>query len=370
MASRSGNDAVARSVLSRRLRNQGLHPPPFTKAVEVVAWHGAVQAQDYAAAKWGLGLRAPALRDAAVDEALARGAILRTHVMRPTWHFVLPRDIRWMLALTADRVRAAMNSYDRKLELDGRVFARSNAALERALGGGVHATREELAEVLGRAGIRAKGQRLGHLMMQAEIDQVVCSGPRRGRKFTYALLAERAPRAKVLPREEALQELALRYFRSHGPATLRDYVWWSGLRVNDARAGIALARPALDHEVVHGLTYWSAPSKPARASAATGAHLLPVYDEYLVAYKDRDLVVDHSRPVVPERQFDYSHSLVMDGRLVGTWRRALNRDSVLVAVESFKPLASTERAKVEAAAERLAKFLECGVTVSYRRRGP
>ncbi len=359
---------TARSILSHRLRNQGLHQSPFKSVAEVVEWHGAVQAQDYTAAKWGLGLRAPALRDAAVDEALARGAILRTHVMRPTWHFVSPRDIRWMLALTADRVRAAMNSYDRKLDLDRRAFARSNAALERALGGGVYRTREELAEVLGRAGIRAKGQRLGHLMMQAEIDQVVCSGPRRGKQFTYALLAERAPRAKILPREEALGELALRYFRSHGPATLRDYVWWSGLRVNDARSGIELARPAFEQEVVHGLTYWSASSKPARASAAIAAHLLPIYDEYLVAYKDRGLVLDRTQSVVSERQFDYSHYLVVDGRLVGTWRRTLTRASVAVAVESYKPLARADRSKVEAAAERLATFLDCGVSLSFGRR--
>jgi hypothetical protein len=122
--------------------------------------------------------------------------------------------------------------------------------------------------------------------------------------------------------------------------------------------------------VVHGLTYWSVPGKPARASAATAAHLLPIYDEYVVAYKDRDLVLDRTRPVVPERQFDYSHYLVVDGRLVGTWRRTSTRDSVLVAVESFKPLASRERAKVEGAADRLGRFLECGVTLSYRRRRP
>jgi len=352
-------------VVSRRLRNHGLDRPEFDEPSEVVAWLGAVQAQDYAAAKWALGVRARGLDDAAVERAFTRGTILRTHVMRPTWHFVTPRDIRWMLALTAPRVSALMGHYNRKLELDGRVFARSHAALERALGGGAHHTRAELAATLARAGIRAKGQRLAHLMMQAELDQVICSGPRRGAQFTYALLAERAPRARTLTREEALAELARRYFSSHGPATLRDYAWWSGLTMREAQTGIDLVRPSLVREVVGELTCWSVSSRRAARPAGPLGHLLPIYDEYLIAYKDRDLVVGPAR-AKPERAFEVVHYLIMGGRLVGSWRRTAQKDSTLVAVTAYRSLTRAEAGEARAATQRLGKFLGQETALSIR----
>ena len=367
MAPAALTDAAARSILSRRLRNQALRQSSFATPGEVVAWHGAVQAQEYAPARWALGLRAPGVRDAAVDEALAQGTILRTHVMRPTWHFVVPRDIRWMQELTAPRVRAAMAPYDRKLELDGPVFARSHKVLERALGEKSDRTREELAEVLRRAGIRAQGHRLAHLMMRAEIDQVICSGPRRGKQFTYALIASRASRAKALPREEALAELALRYFRSHGPATVRDYSWWSGLTMPEARVGIELVKPVLEQEVLGGLTYWSVPQRAPRGSGAAPAYLLPIYDEYMNAYRNRDLVVSPMRGVDPVRRFVYNHYVVVDGRLAGSWLWTATGKGVLVTLAPFEPLTRADQDKVEAAVDRLGTFLEPGVTLSFRR---
>ena len=235
----AGVTAAAFHLVRERLRNQSLAVSRLRTPGEVVAWLGAAQAQDYAGAKWALGLRAKGLTDAAVEQAFDEGAILRTHILRPTWHFVAPADIRWMLALSAPRVHA-VNAYAyRTFELDAAVLARSRAALERALAGGRQLTRLELAKVLQRAGVQADGPRLAHVMMHAELDAVICSGARRGKQFTYALLEERAPRAKVLPRDEALAELTRRYFASHGPATLRDYVWWSGLTARDARAGMA-----------------------------------------------------------------------------------------------------------------------------------
>ena len=237
---------------------------------------GAVQAQDYTGAAWALALRAADLTLADVDRALAAGRILRTHVLRPTWHFVAPADIRWMLALTGPRVQAAMRSYDHKLELDGRVYARARALMSTALEGGHALTRAELAGVLRAGGIEAAGQRLAHIVMHAELEADICSGPRRGAQFTYALLAERAPRATLLPRGEALAALAERYFRSHGPATVRDFAWWSGLTLADARVAVA------DLPAGRGEVLAAAPG-PERA---LGAHyLLPNYDEYLIAYK-------------------------------------------------------------------------------------
>src|SRR6266702_3694762 len=225
------------NIAHQRLHNQLITQQTFEKAGDVVKWLGAVQAQDYAAAKWALGLR----MQNSTDEI-----ILRTHVMRPTWHFVLPADIRWMLALTAPRVLATIAYYDRTLGLDDTVFTHTNTVLAKALQGGKQLTRDELASVLQQAGIATDNlQRTGHVLMHAELDGIICSGARRGKQFTYALLDERTPQARTLDRGEALAEFARRYFTSRGPATLQDFVWWSGLTVADARTGLEMVTSQL-----------------------------------------------------------------------------------------------------------------------------
>ena len=223
-----------------RLAGQFLTTDGPTTPVDVVQILGAVQSQDYAGAKWALAQRVRGVTDAAIEATVDAGDILRTHVLRPTWHFVTPADIRWMLALTAPRVRAKMAGPNRRLELDRAFVRRSIGVFEKALAGGRSLTRQELSAELQRARLGViTGQRLGHLMMEAELDAVVCSGPRRGRQFTYALLEERAPAAPTRSSEEALHDLTRRYFTTRGPATPHDFTWWSGLTVADAKRGIA-----------------------------------------------------------------------------------------------------------------------------------
>src|SRR6266516_4352031 len=206
-----------REIAHQRIHNQLITHQTFEKVGDVLRWLGAVQAQDYAAAKWALGLRMQNSTDDMIEQAFTDGTILRTHVMRPTWHFVLPADIRWMLALTAPRVLATIAHYDRTLELDDAVFTRSNTVLVKALQGGKQLTRAELVSVLQQAGIATDNvQRIGHILMHAELDGMICSGARRGKQFTYALLDERAPQARTLDRDESLYALAWGYFTSHG----------------------------------------------------------------------------------------------------------------------------------------------------------
>ncbi|TMF51214.1 MAG: winged helix DNA-binding domain-containing protein [Chloroflexi bacterium] len=266
-------------IAHQRLHNQLIARHTFEKPSDVVQWLGAVQAQDFAGAKWALGLRIEGATDESIERAFADGTILRTHVMRPTWHFVSPADIRWMLALTAPRVNAANAYYYRRLELDEAIFTRSNAALVKALQGGKQLTRAELVSALRQAGIAADDLlRFAHIIMHAELDGIICSGARRGKQFTYALLEERAPQARTLERNEALAEFARRYFTSHGPATLQDFVWWSGLSAADARAGLAMVTSQLIHEDVDGQTYWfSTSSLPARDLTQT-IFLLPNFE--------------------------------------------------------------------------------------------
>lgn len=351
-------------IAHRRLHNQRIAGAPLAKPEDVVQWLGAVQAQDYAGAKWAVGQRAGNGTDAAIDRAFADGAILRTHVMRPTWHFIAPNDIRWMLALTAPRVNA-LNAYRyRRLELDDAVFARSNAAISRALRGGKELTRLELVCVLEQAGIHADDpSRFGHLIMRAELDAVVCSGALRGNRHTYALLEERAPRATTLERDEALAELAGRYFTSHGPATLKDYVWWSGLTVTDAKRGLEMVRPHLIDEVVDGRTHWfSASTPPARDTSPT-AYLLPNFDEYIVGYTDRGAAFDaaHAEMLGPRGNVLFSNIIVIDGRVAGTWKRTFRKSAVAVEMIPFARLNDAEIDALTAAAKRYGAFVDLPV---------
>ena len=240
----------AHEIARRRLYNQHLWGARCDSPEHVVSWLGAMQSQEFAYAKWSVAQRTNGAIDAAMDQALADGTILRTHVVRPTWHFVLPADIRWLLALTAPRVNALSAYYFRQLGLDDAVFRKTNALFSKVLRGGRQLTRTELATMVQRSGIAASGQRLGYILMRAELDAIICSGARRGKRQTYALFDERAPRAKRMRRDDALAELTRRYFVSRGPATLKDYVVWSSLTGAEGRIGLEMVRSRLEHDVI------------------------------------------------------------------------------------------------------------------------
>ncbi len=349
------------NVAQRRLAGQHLTAPTLENPADVVHRLGAVQAQDYGGAKWAVAMRTRgAIADSVVEQAVSDGSILRTHLLRPTWHFVAPADIRWMLALTAPRISAAMAHYNKKLELDTTVFRRSNTALARALRDGKQMTRPELAAVLRRARINVDGtQRLAHLMMQAELDAVVCSGARRAKQFTYALLDERVPPAAPLDRDEALLELTKRYFGTRSPATPHDFAWWSGLTVADATKGIRLAGAALEREVIDDRTYWFDPSTDIRASAKSTAFLLPNYDEYFIGFKDRSAIAHRLRStdLVTGGDAVTAHVIVVDGQLVGRWKRSIERDAVVIALNLLVPLTKNEQRAVRPAVEAYSEFL-------------
>ena len=328
-------------IAARRLLNHRLTGAALSRPADVVAWYGAVQAQEYEPAKWALALRMPdGSVDADVERAFETGRILRTHVMRPTWHFVTPADIRWMLELTAPRVHRVMSTYNRQLGLDARTLVRASAIIERAIGDEQFLTRRELGERLQRRRLTLDGVRLAQLTMHAELEGIICSGPRRGKQSTYALVAERAPKAKRLSRDEALATLASRFFRSHGPATVRDFVWWSGLTTADAKRALEMNRAR--KEEVDGRTYWTigqmtSPPLPLLVPGVGGqgwsprktAHLLPIYDEFLVAYRDREAVPHGPTTVAsgPRASVTFQHALAIAGQVAGTWRRQRSEET-------------------------------------------
>ena len=354
------------NIIANRLYNQLISRPAFETPAEVVEWLGAVQAQGYASAKWAVGLRMKDGSDAALDRALADGTIIRTHVMRPTWHFVTPADIRWMLALTAPRVRAALSYNSRRLGLDASVYKRSNSALAKALRGGKQLTRLELVPLLRERGIKTDNLGFIHILLHAELDAIICSGGRRGRQFTYALLDERVPQVKKLDRDESLAELTRRYFTSHGPATVQDYAWWSGLTNSDAKSGIELLKPRIKNEVVDGQTYWYAASMPSVKDDPHMAWLLPAFDEYMVGYTDRTVIIDlqHSKMLDGFAGALLNNSLVIDGRIVGMWKRTLKKDAVAIELKLLASLDKAQTRALDAAIDRYGRFLDLPVLVT------
>lgn len=361
--------AVSEYILANRLRTQRLVGEPFASVKEAVGWFGAVQSQDYTAAKWALGQRINGAVEADIDAAFDRGEILRTHVMRPTWHFVLPPDIVWIQQLTSHRVLSGLAARHRTLELDAKTVARATEVMGEALAGGNFLTRTELAKTLTAAGISVEGQRLPHIIASAEHRNVITSGPRRGKQFTYALLADRAPKARPKDREEALTELTLRYFRSHGPAQVIDFAWWSGLAVRDIKIGIDLAGHALEHEQVGGVDYYymGESDKGVASRARPVAHLLPNFDEFTVAYRDRSALLDPGVTFNPKLFAYYrdstpmggilSNVVVVGGRVRGAWSRTATARAVRVNLRLLAPPSRQERAAIEAAVAAFGRFL-------------
>ncbi|MDX6680425.1 MAG: hypothetical protein QOG94_464, partial [Solirubrobacteraceae bacterium] len=273
-------------IVRRRLHAQRLTGEPFATAAQAVAYLGAVQAQEHAEALWALGARVRDHDEAAVAAACDRGEILRTHVLRPTWHFVAAADLRWLLRLTGPRVLAKDAGRMRQLGLDAGTLARVHELLLATLSDGEPRTRAELASALDAAGVDTSGQRIAHAVMHAELSGVLCGGPRRGAHHTYLPLDGRVPRAPERDRDADVAELVLRYFSSHGPATPRDFAWWSGLTIADAQAGLAAAGERLVAEPDDHGTQWISLADRAADPPHRGALLLGTYDETLVAYRD------------------------------------------------------------------------------------
>ena len=357
------------SIARRRLASQHLVTPTLRRATDVVRALGAVQAQDYSGAKWAVGQRTKGLTDSEIDRAFARGDILRTHVLRPTWHFVLPEDARWMLELTAPRVEAFMAYHSRWLGLDKPLFRKSHAALERALRDGNQLTRTELREALIRARIKVPtGQHMGGLLMQAELDRVVISGARRGKQFTYALFDERVPKGEPRDRDGALEQLTLRYFATRSPATVHDFAWWSGLAVRDAKRGIEIAGSKLAREIHDGREYHAVRRTARAARAVRIAHFLPNYDEYFIGFKDRSAIADRLGGGVTKSQLNalMGHVLFIDGQIVGGWKRSA-RDAAELKLQLLVKITAAERALVRRAARRLEAFLNAPVKLNFGR---
>jgi hypothetical protein len=339
----------------RRLLVQRVAGAPFAGPREAVASLCAVQAQDYRGALWAVGLRTRHASEADVERAIADRSIVRTWPMRGTLHLVAAADVRWMMELLAPRAVAANAARERQLGLDRAAFARSRALLGRALRGGRRLTRDALYAVLREGGVSPAGQRGIHVLWRLAHERLLCPAARDGKQQTFALFEEWVPRGRALSREEGLAELAARYFGGHGPATIQDLAWWSGLAAGDVREALALARPGLAREVVDGRELWRSASARARRGAGDAAHLLPAFDELLVGYRDRSAIL---APAHADRVHHLlSPTIVAGDRVVGTWTRSPRGDAVVVKATFFGRPGRARREALAAAAERYGAFL-------------
>jgi hypothetical protein len=341
-----------------RAAAQRLSKPAAGTPAGIVAWLGAVQSQDYPLAKWSVAQRL-SQSNAGVEAAIADGSILRAHVLRPTWHFVARDDLRWMQELTAPRVLALMHHYDRRNGIDAALIGRATRTIAKAIARRGHLTRRDVAEALSHAGIKTTPWLVGQLLMHAELRAVVCSGAPRGRQQTYALVEERAPRPSSMTRDEALAALARRYFQSHGPATARDYQWWSGLSGADVSRGIGLLGRGVERVRSGERTYVVTSARPAMRTRAGSAHAIQPFDEFVVAYSESRAVVDVSgaaRAGVAGGAALLTRGVVYDGQLVARWRIAAQRGARALAIDPLRRLSSAERDAVTAAATRFERF--------------
>lgn len=345
----------ASDIARIRLASQQIGATRFDEPGALVAHMGALQAQDHASALWAIGLRVRGASLADVLAAIASRAVVRTWLLRGTLHVVAGADLRSMLALLGPRTIAAMAGRHRQLELDDQVFTACRKLLEKALRG-TPLARGVLFALLEANGIATAGQRGIHILWRLSQDGLLCFADHIGKQPAFALLDDWLPQsAPPLARDEALARLAVRYFTSHGPATVADFAYWSGLTLTDARRGLAGAH-GLEQRTADGTTWIMAPGAFDQAGDGRGVFLLPGFDEYLLGYKDRGAVLapEYAERITPGGNGVFKPMIVSNGRIVGTWRRA---DAAL-APEAFTTLSGAEKKALAAAGARYRSF--CG----------
>jgi len=348
---------VQPSLTARRLHAQRITAPVAASPADAVRHMVALQAQDYHAALWAVGLRTGGATLAQVEGAITRCEIVRTWPMRGTLHLLARDDVRWMVALLAPRVQAANAArLARDLDLDAATLARGRRAMEQALTHGMPVVRSELYARMEAAGIASANQRGLHLLNWLAHESVICQGPRQGKQPTFVLMDAWVPPSAPLGRDEALHRLALRYLQGHGPATAADLAWWSGLTQKDALHALALANAEIERDMHGGTTWWWRTDAPAAPRSRT-IHLLPAFDEYLIGYRDRTPVLDaaHTRRVIGINGL-VAATAIIGGRVVATWKRGGAGDDDVV-LDPLRALVDAEHAGLRRAATRWRRFL-------------
>jgi hypothetical protein len=342
-------------IANIRLSNHQLLGANDTMPHQIVAHFGMMQAQDFNFATWAVGLRLGSCTEKLVHDDINNGKILRTHVLRPTWHFVTPENIRWMLQLSAKRIMLSMKSRDRELGLTDEVYTKCYHLIESALEKEDNLTRDGLMNVFQNAGMEFNASQMYHVLAGAEANGLICSGVLYDKQHTYTLLEKRVPAIKPLTKEESMAKLARIYFTGHGPATLQDFVWWSGLSTGEARQGLEAVQPGFVSETIDGQKYWM-PDIDYQPPAGNTLCLLPAFDEYIVGYKDRTAVItseNHKKAISSNGVF--RPVVVKNGRVTGLWKKASSANKPII-ITPFEPIDPATQQLIDRAAEKLKMF--------------
>jgi hypothetical protein len=346
-------------LASQRIGTQGWQRPG-----QVVEWLGGVQAQDYRWAKWSIGLRMDGCDDAEVERAIQDRQIVRTWMFRGTLHFVAAGDLSWLTSLLAPAIIRRNARRYRELELDDAAFVKSQKVIQHALETNGPLTRAEIKAHFEKEGVPAEGQQVPYLLQRAAFDGLICHGLPRGNEPTYVLVSDWVGTRQTLDRAEALRLLAIRYFSSHGPATGQDFAWWAGLTAREVRLAVDSA-PEVVLVEADGVQYW-ATGDPPPAGATEIGYLLPPFDEYLLGYKDRSLVLDatHAKRVNAGGGM-LKPTVMVNGNILGVWTYKIKRQEMLVSIQPFRELESHERDLIDRAASQLGSFKSVPVDVSF-----
>lgn len=349
---------TTQDILALRLRNQQLLQPQFTKPADVVRHLGAMQAQDFLGVMWSIGTRVPDATEQEIEMAINKGEIVRSWPMRGTLHFMAPEDLRWMLRLMAPRVIKKMASRHQQIGLGEDVFAKSRKIIGNELKGDKQYTRAEMTEILQANGVDTEGQKAYHIMIHTAMLGDVCVGPRKGKQPTFVLVDEWIPPAAELTPGQSLAQIAERYFIGHGPATIKDFIWWTGLTTTEAKAGIALAGPKLTSQIIDDAEYWMSSGVIDNISPHDGeALLLPGFDEYMLGYTDRSLQLGPASSYIKPKNGVFDSTIVVNGTVVGVWRRTLKAREVVIALTFFQKLTLDQETSVRRKAEQYAAFV-------------
>lgn len=341
-----------------RLAAQQLQAASMPGIATLVSYMGAVQAQDFAMSKWAIGSRLNEATRLDVDNALASGSIIRTHILRPTWHIVAATDIMWMLNLTAPNILRITGGYHKSVELTPKILQQGATILRKSLDGGIELSREEIRMVLKKGKINTDENRLSHVLMDAELKGLICSGSVDGNGQKYKLIPDEIKQSGNIQREEAIQRLAACYFKSHGPATIHDFNWWSALSIKDCRIGVDLNAAILSSYDDDGTTYYF--DEVACSFSETGKqhHLLAAYDEFFIGYKDRSACIEvkHNSRLFSNNGI-FSPSLITNGRASGSWKRKIDNKKVTIDIQLFTSPSNISMRNLRGQAARVGKFL-------------
>jgi len=344
-------------IVAIRLANHQLSVTNFKSPHEVVSWMGAMQAQDFSMCKWAVGIRMPGITDAKVEEEFNKSEFVRIHILRPTWHIVSKNDVHWMRELSTPRLKSLLKSHDRSMGFNDDSILKANHIIAKALKND-HLTKQEIGEVFVRCRMPLNDKQLNQALLHAELDGIICNGYARSK---YCLLDEKNPKKIKLNKEEAIHRLASRYFSSHGPATVQDFSWWSGMSITEARKAMNYIRHEFIFETINSQTYvFKYPSINYKLNTDI-VHFLPNYDEYFIGYRDRKDILpqEHLKKVIVNAGA-FKATIIKNGKIIGTWRKTINRNNrnILFEYEYFYPEDNGQAPLYARAASSMEKFFK------------